>query len=89
MWQAIYLRNFLGQALASAKGAAGLLEYRGYLAYGMLDDDTGTLHGEVPATGDIITLEGNSRDELAQAFRDFVDDSLKVCEEHGRTPRQP
>ena len=87
MWQAIYLRNFLLKALADKKGVSGAAEYRGYLAYLREDDVTGKLHGQVTGARNVITFEGNSRDELAQAFRDSVDEYLKVCEERGHSPR--
>jgi len=46
----------------------------------------GILHGEVIDTRDVITFQGKSVDELRQAFRDSVDEYLKVCAERNREP---
>ena len=62
------------------------MEYRGYRAVVTLDYE-GALHGEVTGTLDVITFEGRSPDDLRDAFRDSVDEYLKVCEERGRSPR--
>ena len=65
------------------------MEYNGYRAVVTFDDDIGILHGEVVDTRDVITFQGRSVDELKQAFRDSVDEYLKICAERGRTPERP
>ena len=65
------------------------MEYNGYRAVVTFDDDIGILHGEVVDTRDVITFQGRSVDELKQAFRDSVDEYLKICDERGRTPDRP
>ncbi len=66
-----------------------MLEHRGYRATVTFDDEAGTLYGEVIGTRDVITFEGESVEEVRQAFRDSVEEYLKVCRERGRTPDRP
>ena len=65
------------------------MEYNGYHAVVTLDDEVGILHGEVIDTRDVITFQGKSVDELRQAFRDSVDEYLKICAERNREPDKP
>ncbi len=65
------------------------MEYNGYRAVVTFDDEIGILHGEVVDTRDVITFQGQSVDELKQAFRDSVDEYLKICAERGRAPDKP
>lgn len=65
------------------------MEYNGYRAAVTFDDEVGILHGEVVDTRDVITFQGRSVDELQQAFRDSVDEYLKICAERGRAPDKP
>ncbi len=87
MWQAVYLRNFLLMALANRRGALGAIEYRGYVACVYEDDTTGMLHGQVVGARDGVTIEGNSREALAQAFRVATDEHLRVCADSDRSYR--
>ena len=66
-----------------------MMEHRGYRAVVTFDDEVGVLHGEVVDTRDVITFQGRSVAELRCAFRDSVDEYLKVCAERGRTPDKP
>ncbi|MDE0370895.1 MAG: type II toxin-antitoxin system HicB family antitoxin [bacterium] len=65
------------------------MEYRGYRGVVIIDDGTGLLHGEVVNARDVITFQGSSAQETAQAFMDSVDEYLAVCSEMGREPDQP
>ena len=65
------------------------MEYNGYHAVVTFDDDVGILHGEVIDTRDVITFQGKSVDELRQAFRDSVEEYLKICAERNREPDKP
>jgi predicted HicB family RNase H-like nuclease len=38
---------------------------------------------------DVIHFSGRTADELAQAFKDSIDDYLAFCEERGAAPEQP
>ncbi len=65
------------------------MEYNGYHTVVTFDDDVGILHGEVIDTRDVITFQGKSVDELRQAFRDSVEEYLKICAERNREPDKP
>lgn len=65
------------------------MEYNGYHAVVTFDDDVGILHGEVIDTRDVITFQAKSVDELRQAFRDSVEEYLKICAERNREPDKP
>ena len=65
------------------------MEYNGYHAVVTFDDDVGILHGEVIDTRDVITFQGQSVDELRQAFRDSVEEYLKICAERNLDPDKP
>jgi len=65
------------------------MEHGGYRAVVRFDDDAGIFHGEVIDTRDVITFQGASVAELRQAFKDSVDEYLKVCAERGRNPDKP
>ena len=56
-----------------------MMEYRGYRAPVMFDDDAGVFHGEVIGTRDVITFQGESVADLRQAFAGSVDDYLAFC----------
>lgn len=66
-----------------------MMEHGGYRAAVRYDDDAGIFHGEVIDTRDVITFQGASVAELRQAFKDSVDEYLKVCAERGRNPDKP
>ena len=66
-----------------------MIEYGGYRAVVTYDDDAGVFHGEVVDTRDVITFQGASVAELREAFKDSVDEYLKVCAERGRNPDKP
>ena len=63
-----------------------MMEYRGYRATGVFDDEAGLFHGEVVGTRDLITFQGTSVPELRGTFAGSVDEYLKVCAERGRGP---
>ncbi len=65
------------------------MEYKGYIGKIELDEESGLLHGEVINTRDVITFEGESVSEVAQAFRDSIDDYLAFCAERGEEPDKP
>ncbi len=65
------------------------MEYNGYHAVVTFDDEVGILHGEVIDTRDVITFQGKSVDELRQAFKDSVEEYLKICAERNREPDKP
>jgi predicted HicB family RNase H-like nuclease len=65
------------------------MTYKGYLAHITFDAQANLFHGEVINIWDVVTLQGQSVDELRQAFRDSVEDYLAFCAERGEAPDQP
>jgi len=63
------------------------MTHRGYAATLIeLNDESGTISGEVALARGATTFEGRTVAEAAQAFRDSVDDYLAICAEHGIEP---
>jgi predicted HicB family RNase H-like nuclease len=67
-----------------------MMQYKGYTGkITSVDEKHGVLHGEVSGINDVVTFAGETAAELAQAFRDSVDDYLAFCEEQGEAPEKP
>ncbi len=49
----------------------------------------GILYGEVINIRDVITFEGESVEEIQQAFQESVDDYLAFCAERNESPEKP
>jgi predicted HicB family RNase H-like nuclease len=64
------------------------LDYKGYTS-GPIAFEEGTLSGTVAGLRDVVHFEGATADELAQAFRDSIDEYLSFCAELGRPPDKP
>jgi predicted HicB family RNase H-like nuclease len=65
------------------------MQYKNYMAKVEYDDEAGVFHGEVIDLRDVITFEGESVDELRQAFEDSVEDYLEFCAQRGEEPEKP
>ena len=65
------------------------MEYKGYFAKVVFDEEANIFHGEVINLRDVITFEGETVNELKQTFHDSVDDYLKFCSERGEDPEKP
>jgi len=65
------------------------MEYKGYFTKVEFDDEANIFHGEVINLRDVITFQGETVDELRQAFHDSVDDYLEFCAERGEEPEKP
>jgi predicted HicB family RNase H-like nuclease len=65
------------------------MEYKGYLGKVEFDDEVNIFHGEVINIRDVITFEGQSVDELRQAFEDSIEDYFEFCLERGEQPEKP
>jgi hypothetical protein len=50
------------------------------------DEDARLFLGVVVGLRDVVPFSGRTADELAQAFRDSIDDYLAFCEERGTKP---
>jgi predicted HicB family RNase H-like nuclease len=65
------------------------MKYKGYQGYVVYDDEAKLFHGEVVGLKDMITFQGQSVQELEQAFKDSIEDYLEFCKELGRPPEKP
>lgn len=65
------------------------MEYKGYIARVEFDDTADIFHGEVINLRDVITFQGQSVEELREAFQESVDDYLDFCAERGESPEKP
>ena len=65
------------------------MEYKGYSARVEFDDEANIFHGEIINVRDVVTFEGETVDELRQAFEDSVDDYLEYCAQRGEAPEKP
>jgi predicted HicB family RNase H-like nuclease len=66
-----------------------MMTYKGYIGHVTYDDEARLLHGEVVNIRDVVTFQGQSVDELENAFHDSVDDYLEMCAERGEAPDKP
>jgi predicted HicB family RNase H-like nuclease len=66
-----------------------MMQYKGYSAYVVLDEENGIFHGEVLGIRDVVTFQGTSVEELQRAFHDSVEDYLDFCRERGETADKP
>lgn len=66
-----------------------MIEYKGYMARVEFDDAAGIFHGEVVNIRDVITFQGESVDELRQAFEGSVEDYFDFCSQRGEEPEKP
>ena len=66
-----------------------MMEYKGYFANVVFDEGANIFHGEVINLRDVITFEGETVNDLRQAFHDSVDDYLEFCAERGEDPEKP
>jgi len=66
-----------------------MMEYKGYIAKLVYDDESGAFHGEVLNLRDVITFQGDTVAKLRRAFRDSVEDYLEYCAERNEEPERP
>ena len=66
-----------------------MMEYKGYVGKVEMDDEACVLHGEVINIRDVVTFEGQTVEEVQQAFRESVDEYLLFCQERGEEPEKP
>jgi len=66
------------------------LEYKGYAAGPIeFDEEAQLFSGVVAGLRYVVHFSGRTADELAQAFKDSIDDYLAFCEERGGAPEKP
>lgn len=66
----------------------GVLEYKGYIGTVNMSPADRVFHGILHGINDLVTFEGQSYDELEDAFHEAVEDYLILCEEHGKEPEK-
>jgi len=66
-----------------------MMEYKGYIGKVEIDEEEGVLHGEVINIRDVVTFEGQTVEDLQQAFRDSIEDYLAFCAQRGEDPEKP
>ena len=66
-----------------------MVEYKGYQAKVVIDDEKKLFHGEVINLRDVITFEEDCMDDLLQAFHDSINNYLEFCAERGEYPEKP
>ena len=65
-----------------------LLEYKGYRARVVYDNETKSLWGEVVGITDYIDFQSDSLKTIEKEFRKAVDEYLTFCEEVGKEPEK-
>ena len=60
-----------------------MMNYKGYIGQVEYDDENRIFSGSVINTRDVITFQGESVQELENAFHESVDDYLAWCREDG------
>ena len=65
------------------------MDYKGYFSKIVFDEEANIFHGEVINLRDVIAFEGETVNELRQAFHDSVDDYFEFCAERGEDPEKP
>ena len=63
-----------------------MLNYKSYTGSIEISVEDGVLHGSVLDIKDVITFEGETIEEIKQAFQESVDDYLEFCQETGQDP---
>lgn len=66
-----------------------MMEYKGYIGKVEFDDEANIFHGEVINLRDVITFQGESVQELRQAFQESIEDYLAFCAERKEAPEKP
>lgn len=66
-----------------------MMAYKEYVAKVEFDDEADIFYGEVINLRDVITFQGQSVEELREAFRESVEDYLAFCTERGEEPEKP
>lgn len=62
------------------------MKYKGYIGQVVYDEKAKIFHGDVIGLKDVITFQGESVQELEQAFKDSIDDYLAFCLQRNEKP---
>ena len=65
-----------------------MMEFKGYIADVIYDDEAKVFHGEVLGLKDVITFQAINKADLEKAFHDSIDDYLEWQKIKTRTANQ-
>ncbi len=66
-----------------------MMAYKGYYGSVHYSDEDLIFHGKLEYIRSLISYEGKDVKSLRKAFKEAVDDYVKLCEEEGKRPEQP
>ena len=66
-----------------------MMAYKGYYGSVHYSDDDKVFHGKVEFIRSLVTYEGTDVGSLRKAFREAVEDYLRLCEEENKEPETP
>jgi predicted HicB family RNase H-like nuclease len=61
-----------------------VLKYKDFFATVHYSTDDDVFFGKIEGINDLVTFEGSTTEELRNAFKDAVDDYIKLCKDHKR-----
>lgn len=65
------------------------MNYKGYTGHVEYDHEAKIFHGEILDIKDVITFQGQTVNEIEEAFQDSIDGYLQFCEEREEKPDKP
>ncbi|MNY18858.1 HicB family protein [compost metagenome] len=65
-----------------------ILKYKGYISTLHYSGEDEVFHGKVIGINDLITFEGQSVQELKEAFKEAIEDYLETCRELNKEPEK-
>ena len=65
-----------------------MMEYKGYYAHIEYSDEDNCFFGTIAGIADVVSFEGNSTEELKEAFIEAVEDYLDICKRQGKEPQK-
>ncbi|GJM60262.1 type II toxin-antitoxin system HicB family antitoxin [Persicobacter diffluens] len=66
----------------------GVLKYKDYVAELEYSAESNVFHGKIFGIKDVVTFEGESVEELKEAFAEAVEDYLEICRDLGKEPEK-
>lgn len=66
-----------------------ILEYKGFQGSVDFSLEDNILYGKILHIDDLVSYDADSVAEVFEAFKEAVDDYLKMCEETGKAPNKP
>ena len=65
-----------------------VIKYKNFMATIHFNADDEVFHGKIAGINDLITLEGQSVQELKKAMKDAVEDYLEICRKLDKDPHK-